>query len=59
MGRESAYTGLAVKWDEISSSSLNYLPEKLEIGPMDMTKYVVPVPGKAKEEKEQTQAKKS
>ncbi len=58
MGRESAYTGSAVKWDDISNSSLSYLPEKLEIGPMDMSKYVVMVPGKPKEEKNVTQVKK-
>ncbi len=51
MGRESAYTGGLTTWDEIYNSDLNYLPEKLEIGPMDMSKYVVPVPGKAHEEK--------
>jgi len=51
MGRESAYSGAAVTWDEISNSSLNYLPEKLEIGKMDMSGYVVRVPGKPKEEK--------
>jgi predicted dehydrogenase len=51
MGRESAYTGAAVTWDEISNSTLNYLPEKLEIGKVDMSSYVIRVPGKAKEEK--------
>lgn len=59
MGRESAYTGAAVKWDEVSNSSLTYLPEKLEIGSVDMSKYVVVVPGKPKEEKEMAQAKKA
>lgn len=29
MGRESAYTGKTVTWDEISAASLNYMPEKL------------------------------
>lgn len=58
MGRESAYSGAVVKWDEVSNSSLSYLPEKLEIGPVDMSKYVVMVPGKPKEEKEMAQAKK-
>ena len=48
MGRESAYTGKTVTWDEISAASLNYMPEKLELGPMDMGKYTVPVPGEAK-----------
>ena len=51
MGRESSYTGKAVTWDEITNSTLNYLPATLEIGKMDMSGYVVPVPGKAKEEK--------
>jgi hypothetical protein len=51
MGRQSAYTGVAVTWDEISSSTMTYLPEKLEIGPVDMSSYVVMVPGKPKEEK--------
>jgi predicted dehydrogenase len=51
MGRESAYSGAAVTWEEITNSNLNYLPEKLEIGKMDMSSYVVRVPGKAKEEK--------
>lgn len=48
MGRVSAYTGTTVTWDEISNSSMNLLPEKLEFGPMDMSKYVVPVPGQTK-----------
>ena len=46
MGREAAYTGKEVKWDEISAAELDYMPEKLEIGPMDMSKYTVPVPGR-------------
>ena len=48
MGREAAYTGAEVKWDEISASPLDYTPAKLEIGPMDMSDYVVKVPGTAK-----------
>ena len=48
MGREAAYTGATVTWDEISASALDYMPEKLEMGPMDMSKYVVPVPGSGK-----------
>lgn len=59
MGRESAYSGAVVKWDEINNSTLNYLPEKLEIGPMDMSKYVVMVPGKGKADKETSEVKKS
>ena len=45
MGRESAYTGKTVTWDEMSQSDLDLMPEKLEIGPMDMSKYKVHVPG--------------
>ena len=48
MGREAAYTGQTIEWDTISAADLDYLPEKLEIGPMDMSKYTVPVPGTAK-----------
>lgn len=48
MGRESAYTGKRITWDEIKASTLNLLPENPQIGPMDMKKYVVPVPGSGK-----------
>ena len=48
MGRESAYTGNTITWDEISAAALDYLPEKLELGKMDMSKYTVPVPGTEK-----------
>ena len=48
MGREAAYTGKTVLWDDISASELDYMPEKLEFGPMDMSKYTVPVPGSPK-----------
>jgi hypothetical protein len=51
MGREAAYTGEAVTWDEINASQIDYMPEKLEMGKMDMSKYTVPVPGKPKEKK--------
>jgi predicted dehydrogenase len=58
MGRESAYSGAAVTWDEISNSALNCLPAKLEIGKVDMTSYVVLVPGKAKEAKKDNKEEK-
>lgn len=46
MGRESAYTGKTVTWDEMSASPQNMIPETLELGKMDMEKYsVIPVPG--------------
>ncbi|MGM9757081.1 MAG: Gfo/Idh/MocA family protein [Candidatus Cryptobacteroides sp.] len=48
MGRTAAYTGDTVSWDDMSQSEMDYLPEKLEIGPMDMSVYTVQVPGKAK-----------
>ena len=48
MGREAAYTGATVTWDEISASNLDYMPEKLELGKMPMEDYVVMVTGKAK-----------
>lgn len=48
MGRTAAYTGDTVTWDAMSQSELDYLPEKLEVGPMDMSGYTVQVPGKAK-----------
>ncbi len=45
MGREAAYTGKTVTWDEITASELDYMPAKLELGPLDLAKYTVPVPG--------------
>jgi Predicted dehydrogenases and related proteins len=48
MGREAAYSGAEITWDEISASELDYMPEKLELGPLDMSKYTVPVPGSGK-----------
>ena len=49
MGREAAYSGERVLWDNITASELSLMPEKLEMGPMDMSKYKVPVPGVDKE----------
>lgn len=48
MGREAAYSGQTITWDEMSASELDYMPEKLELGRMDMSKYVVEVPGTGK-----------
>ena len=48
MGREAAYTGATVDWDTISASELDYMPEKLELGKMDMSQYTVRVPGSGK-----------
>ena len=51
MGRESAYTGNEVTYDEIFNSNVTHMPAKLELGTYEMKAYTVPVPGKPKEEK--------
>ncbi|MDR1337370.1 MAG: hypothetical protein LBK22_11130 [Tannerella sp.] len=46
MGRESAYSGKTVTWDEIMASDLRYGPAKYEMGPVP--EYVegrFPIPG--------------
>jgi len=48
MGRESAYSGKELTWDEMSASDLNYMPENIDLGDCDMSEYVVKVPGTAK-----------
>jgi len=46
MGRQSAYTGRDVTWDEIMASDMNLVPDVLEFKNMDWrTLYPVPVPG--------------
>ena len=46
MGRESAYTGLETTWEEMTSSSMDFTPADLNMtGKMDMSSFVVPVPG--------------
>ncbi|MDR0558576.1 MAG: Gfo/Idh/MocA family oxidoreductase [Prevotellaceae bacterium] len=45
MGRESAYTGKRVTIEEIRQQNANLLPDELKLGNVDMSKYVVPVPG--------------
>ena len=51
MGRESAYTGNEVTYDQVFNSAVSMMPEKLELGAYDLKAYTVPVPGKPKEEK--------
>jgi myo-inositol 2-dehydrogenase/D-chiro-inositol 1-dehydrogenase len=47
MGRESAYTGREITWDEMMGSGLKLGPEgELKLGPVDI-KAVIPVPGSA------------
>ena len=45
MGREAAYTGKVVQWEELLNSKQNLMPEKLEFGPLPEPK--VPMPGKS------------
>ena len=51
MGRISAYTGAQVTWDEMMGSDMNLILDDLALKNMDMSKFVRPVPGKAKEVK--------
>lgn len=47
LGREAAYTGKPISWDEIMASNLRYGPEEYEMGPLpNYHEGVVPVPGK-------------
>ena len=43
MGREAAYTGKKVTWEEMMGSDLKLGPEELKLGPVDL-KAVIPVP---------------
>ena len=45
MGRESAYTGKFVTWDEIMASDQNYMLDKLEFGPIPWLKEEIPLAG--------------
>ena len=46
MGREAAYSGRRVTWDQMVASPQNLMPEDLSMtGRMDMSTFVVPVPG--------------
>jgi hypothetical protein len=47
-GREAAYTGKVVKWDEIMSSPLRYGPTTYALGPLpEYEEGVAPLPGRA------------
>jgi myo-inositol 2-dehydrogenase / D-chiro-inositol 1-dehydrogenase len=49
MGRQSAYTGLRVTWEEMMGSDLQIGPKgEIKLGPVDMDK-TVPIPGSAPE----------
>jgi myo-inositol 2-dehydrogenase/D-chiro-inositol 1-dehydrogenase len=47
MGRISSYTGREVTWDEMMESDLRLGPDRVELGPSDLVRAVVPVPGSA------------
>jgi predicted dehydrogenase len=47
MGRDAAYTGATVTWDEESAKTHGIVPENPMLENMDMSKYAVPVPGKS------------
>jgi myo-inositol 2-dehydrogenase/D-chiro-inositol 1-dehydrogenase len=44
MGRQSAYTGRQITWDDIFKSDMNLGPAKIEMGPCDMV-FETPIPG--------------
>ena len=46
MGRESAYSGKKIKWEEIMKSELKLGPKEYTMGDVDM-KFEVPIPGTA------------
>lgn len=48
MGRESAYTGQKITWEQMTASTENYMPDNISLGKMDMSNYKVRVPGSAK-----------
>jgi predicted dehydrogenase len=48
LGRESAYTGARITWDDIKNINMDFLPQDPKLEKQDMSKYVVPVPGKGK-----------
>lgn len=51
MGRESAYTGAETTWEALTASPVDYTPEDLNLGKMDMGTFIVQVPGKPLEKK--------
>lgn len=42
MGRESAYSGLAVEWEQMLNSNLRLGPEKYELGPLPFPEVAIP-----------------
>jgi len=51
LGREAAYTGKSITWDEIMASDLRYGPTEYALGPLpDYKEGVAPVPGRDPED---------
>ncbi len=48
MGRDAAYTGQTVTWDEESAKTHGIVIENPVLENLDMSKYTVPVPGRSK-----------
>ena len=49
MGRESAYTGKTITFDELRAMNMDFMPADLRMdGSMDMSKFHVPIPGTGK-----------
>jgi len=47
MGRDSAYTGKKLEWDQLITMEQDFTPADLSLnGKMDMSKFIVPVPGR-------------
>jgi predicted dehydrogenase len=47
LGREAAYTGKAITWDEILNSDLRYGPKEYALGPLpDYFEGLAPIPGR-------------
>jgi hypothetical protein len=47
LGREAAYTGKAITWDEIMASELRYGPTEYALGPLpDYKEGIAPLPGR-------------
>lgn len=42
MGREAAYTGQELTWDEVMASNLSLVPESLEMGPLPIPEVAAP-----------------
>jgi hypothetical protein len=49
MGRISCYTGQEVTWEEMMESGLKLGPERVVLGPSELVRAAVPVPGKVEE----------